>query len=280
MALLQRGTLLAQYPFRLHGGTVSGDRALWGRGDRCNLFAGQGGIDAKNGVPSGHLNPSAWILPKKDGGMSAFTTIAGRGAVVAAAALGRNIDASASGAATLTASLELVVSASATINGVGSLTANAVANLFGDASAAGTATVSGTLTANGNMAASAAGVGALNLTSYAVGFMACEITPFTELSPQNLASAVWSANSASFNDPSTMGEKLNDAGSAGNPWTTVIEDGMTAEEILKLILSVTSGDATGMEGATVTFKSQDGTKNRLVATISGGNRTVTSKDVT
>jgi hypothetical protein len=55
---------------------------------------------------------------------------------------------------------------------------------------------------------------------------------------------------------------------------------MTAEEILKLILSVTSGDATGMEGATVTFKSQDGTKNRLVATISGGNRTVTSKDVT
>jgi hypothetical protein len=96
----------------------------------------------------------------------------------------------------------------------------------------------------------------------------------------DIAQEVWQAQATSYNAAGTMGEKLNDAGSAGNPWTTVIEDGMTAEEILKLIWSVTSGDATGMEGATVTFKSQDGTKNRLVATISGGNRTVTSKDVT
>lgn len=37
--------------------------------------------------------------------------------------------------------------------------------------------------------------------------------------PGSLASAVWNSLAASFDEAGTMGEKLNDAGSASNPWS-------------------------------------------------------------
>jgi hypothetical protein len=46
-----------------------------------------------------------------------------------------------------------------------------------------------------------------------------EWTPYTELSPQSLAAAVWDALSTEFNVPGTMGNKLNSASAAGDPWT-------------------------------------------------------------
>ena len=51
-----------------------------------------------------------------------------------------------------------------------------------------------------------------------------DITPFTELSPENLAAAVWNAVATDYNDAGSMGEKLNDAGSAGNPWASAAVD--------------------------------------------------------
>ena len=42
-----------------------------------------------------------------------------------------------------------------------------------------------------------------------------EWTPFTELSPENLARAVWEAIASEYNDTGTMGNKLNTASSGG-----------------------------------------------------------------
>ena len=42
-----------------------------------------------------------------------------------------------------------------------------------------------------------------------------EWTPYTELSPENLARAVWDALATQFNDAGTMGNKLNTASSGG-----------------------------------------------------------------
>lgn len=42
-----------------------------------------------------------------------------------------------------------------------------------------------------------------------------EFTPFTELSPENLARSVWEALAADYNDAGTMGSKLNTASSGG-----------------------------------------------------------------
>lgn len=53
--------------------------------------------------------------------------------------------------------------------------------------------------------------------------MTGEWTPFTELSPQSLATAVWAASAVDNNDVGSMGEKLNDAGSGGDPWATDLD---------------------------------------------------------
>lgn len=50
-------------------------------------------------------------------------------------------------------------------------------------------------------------------------------------------------------------------------------------DVLRLVLAVTAGDATGLEGATMKFKSLDGTKDRVEATYAAGDRTVTARDV-
>jgi hypothetical protein len=112
--------------------------------------------------------------------------------------------------------------------------------------------------------------------------MSGEWTPFSELSPEGLANAVWEASAAAHNNAGTMGEKLNGAGSAGNPWTEVLESGLTAAEVMRIILAVQVGQTTitvtSAEGVTpvtadVAFKGQDGTTDRVLANMTGSERT-------
>jgi hypothetical protein len=79
-----------------------------------------------------------------------------------------------------------------------------------------------------------------------------ESTPFTELSPQSLAQAVWEY---------------------------VGEDAFTTADLLRLIAAVSQGNATGLDTNPV-FKSIDGSKTRVAGTRSGGNRTITTRDAT
>ena len=54
-----------------------------------------------------------------------------------------------------------------------------------------------------------------SLTPYAVGNMIGSALPYTELSPQSLAQAVWQAPAADNNQPGSMGSKVNTASSGG-----------------------------------------------------------------
>lgn len=60
----------------------------------------------------------------------------------------------------------------------------------------------------------------------------------------------------------------------------LIEGGLSVRDVLRLVLAVTAGDATGLEGSNMVFKSLDGTKNRVEATYSSGARDVTTRDPT
>ena len=53
------------------------------------------------------------------------------------------------------------------------------------------------------------------LTPYALGHMVGSALPYTELSPQSLADAVWSCQAADFTVTGTMGRKINDGGAGG-----------------------------------------------------------------
>jgi hypothetical protein len=60
-------------------------------------------------------------------------------------------------------------------------------------------------------------------TIRATGNLSGDITPFTELSPQNLAAAVWETIAADFNETGTMGNKLNLASSGGIDYDTLAQ---------------------------------------------------------
>lgn len=61
---------------------------------------------------------------------------------------------------------------------------------------------------------------------------------------------------------------------------SAIEGTLTLKEALRLILAATTNSASGLESGSPRFKSLDGSKDRIVATYSGGTRTVTSRDAT
>lgn len=58
-----------------------------------------------------------------------------------------------------------------------------------------------------------------------------------------------------------------------------IEGGLTLRQVMRVLLAHAAGDATGLD-TNPAFKSQDGTKDRLAGTVSGGNRTITTLDGT
>ena len=283
MGLKQNTTLLAQMPLRHLGGAVGTLRPMWGRTDLRNQSVGEGIPSKLAGIPSGHLAPSSWTLPYKPGAMSSFTNL-----VVTVTpgtlnlAAGRNI----SGDTTVTITVnpadgQLIVSAV----GSTSITFNLAANLAGALSASGSTAVTFTVN-NATLGAIVDAVGATlvqfsaSATPRATGNLSGDITPFTELSPQSLSAAVWEALASAYNTPGSMGELLNSAGAAADPLLGTVEGGLTLRDVLRILLAVNAGDATGLEGSTMVFKSQDGTVDRVEATYTSGSRNVTSVDPT
>lgn len=58
-----------------------------------------------------------------------------------------------------------------------------------------------------------------------------------------------------------------------------IEGSLTFVQAMRAILALAANNATGLDGPTAVFKSRDGSKDRIEATLSGGNRTVTAVDL-
>jgi len=69
-----------------------------------------------------------------------------------------------------------------------------------------------------------------------------------------------------------------------SPWTEVIENGVTAAGILRLLAAVAAGKTSivnlGNGFATVTFRSLADDKDRIVADMTGSERSVVTRDVT
>lgn len=212
MALLQNTSALNGLPLSYRGGGIAGLRPCWGRGNRMNQSAGQGISSKLASIPSGTRSPGAWVLAYKDGAIASFTgcqvTVTVDPLNVAA---GRNIDGSTTVTVTVPdAQLQLTVSA------VGSttITFTASANLAGGAFVAGSANFSFTV-ASATLGAIVDLVGQSNVSVTAsalinaIGALAGDITPFTTLSPENLAAAL--LNAAAVTPIASNVKKMNDA---------------------------------------------------------------------
>ena len=234
---------------------------FWRTGALRNLIAGQGipaGYAEYVALPQGHNHPSAFMMPQKAGGMGAApqTAISLTAADLNLAA-GINID--GSGTITITvpdADLQLVVSAV----GSSSITLTSAGNVAGSIAAAGAATFTITVPAV-TLGAIIDAVGAATMTltgalePYAVGHLAGDILPYTELSPQALATEILD---------------LQD-----------VETGLTVRQALRLIAAATAGKVSGASGTTITIRNAVADDaDRIVATVdSNGNRTAFTYDL-
>lgn len=283
MGLKQNTSILAQLPLRQMGGGVAGIRSMWGRTDLRNQSAGEGIPSELAGIPSGHLAPSSWNLPYKPGAMSSFTSCVVQFSIsTPTLAAGRNIDGSTTVTFTVNpAAGQLIVSAV----GSTSITFNLSAQLAGALAASGSAAITVTVN-NATLGAIVDAVGAAlvsvtaSATPRATGNLSGNITPFTELSPQNLAAAVWGSLAVQYDSAGTMGELLNSAGAASDPLLGIVEGTLTLRDVMRLLLAVNAGDATGLEGGTMVFRSVDGATIRVQASYATGTRDVTTLNPT
>lgn len=168
------------------------------------------------GFPVG-FGAGALVLPTVRGSISAFVRAS---ATVASASVqeGREISGSTSVSFTVTPAdllLTALLSGSTSITfAVAGADLGAAVGIEGSTSFSITPSVPilgalAEITGNGTFSLTGAGT----LTGY--GALSGDITPYTELSPQSLASAVWSAVAAQFNEAGSMGNKLNSAASGG-----------------------------------------------------------------
>ena len=201
MALIGNYSVLNKCPGRSFGGSVQSDsRPQWSqRGASRGRFTGWGAYSAKAGTPNGYLPPYGWVLPVKPGGLSSYTIIVGDGTVGAGnLAGGKNAVATLDGSGGLTGTGALVVSAVASLTGSGALSGDAVAYLNAVATLAGSGDLTGAITALAWAISALTGEGTLTVVPRADGELGADITPFTELSPQNLATAVWASAEGQF----------------------------------------------------------------------------------
>jgi hypothetical protein len=186
------------------------------------------------------------------------------------------------GSSNFDATAALIVSMAAAFSGSGSMTASIVGRLNATCDMTGSGDLAADMTGIANAVIAMLGSGDLEATIAAFGDMSIDIVVTgTGLSTSNVGQAVWAALAAANNNAGSMGEKLNDAGSASNPWTEVIESGYTAAEILRLLAAVAAGKASGGGSASITFRDLADAKDRATLTVDeDGNRSGVSVDLT
>lgn len=269
-------------------------------------ITGSGSIDTANATMLGFvissLANSSNLSVDIIGGLNAASVIAGSGDLAGALGSLISILADLNGDGDLTGSIGSALNAVAAMAGSGDLAGAIIGSVQMLSAITGNSAVTGNIIGAWNMGADLVGIGGVvssltaiaNLISDVISSSAlsisqgaiptnisADISSASTLSPENLAAAVWNSIAASFNLAGTMGNKLNSAGGAANPWDIEIEPGWTAEEILRVIAAVLAGKVSGAGTGTETFRDITDVKDRVTATVdNNGNRTTITLDAT
>jgi hypothetical protein len=73
---------------------------------------------------------------------------------------------------------------------------------------------------------------------------------------------------------------FNVASAMGTVWDAIIEEGYSAAELVRLLVAMSAGSATGLEGNEQEFMALDGTTVRVTGTVASGDRTSEIEDLT
>lgn len=254
MSLLRNGTLYLTGASRVIGNlAVHGMRSI---SDKPGLYrhfeAGSHtvqNVTNKAGKPDGYRHPGAWLLPRKGGALRASETDLTL-AVAASGALGVN----------LVSSIAITIGTQA----IGGLIAGGVA----------TATISLGMTAAVEAAISGVATGTITLGGTgeigALGWLTADAEVRI-----NGTAVPWGLG---YMTATTEEAGLTPTGVANAVWAKILEAGLPAADILRILAAHAAGPATGLEGATVEFRSLDGSKARIQGTYAGGTRGLTDLD--
>jgi len=184
---------------------------------------------------SGYRPPYSLVLAPKEGGMSTY--IPGTGSVSGTSIAGLFGTADLTGEGNVTnAAAGLIVQMIASLVGSGSLTASVSGQLTAVANLVGSGDLTAAAGALAGMVANLTGEGTLTASQQALGEMTANIfVNQSEAEVEQIVAAVWNAFAAEYNVSGTMGEKLNGAGSAGDPWTTDLAPYVTAGTAGKIL---------------------------------------------
>ena len=190
MALIGNRSVINKSPGRFLAGTVASNN----RNNFSQAGMLRGAFESFSKLsawPSGHLSPSAWMLPQQAGGMSSRNVTELDITATAAGAMGVNAEGDSVLSFTAEATAELIASAI----GSAAFTVTALGSALATLNATGAAAF--TLTTSGTLGALAWGEGAAGLTvsatltSYAKGFMVGSTIDTSTLTADQVASAVW-----------------------------------------------------------------------------------------
>lgn len=282
MALLQNIGRFSEYLVRQHGQNNSDNVSGWSfmLATHLNKYVGDAGLSQKHGVPKGYSSPYAWLNPVKGGGLSFKLKTGG---TLSKAQLAKGLYAtsttSSSGNVAL-ANLQMITNLAATCLGEGTLSKAQLVGVLG---------LSSTIIGSGEITLANLGaimglvstvMGTSSVQANLIGLAILSAHVYVNQSQaeiNQLVDAVWNAYASQYNLSGTMGEKVNDAGSASNPWTEIIEDGYSAAEILKFLTAVLVGKTSitdlGSNQAIVNFRNLTDTLNRVSAELDGSERT-------
>jgi len=191
-----------------------------------NQLAGEASFNAQASIPAGTRHPVAWLMPRKPGGLASHNETRFSVTTTGTGVYGRNLSANITlDMAVDQAALALVVGGVASIS-MGFTVDNPVivGALLAQASFTGPSfTMTPVLGAQSGLGATLTMTFTPTATATANGFISATISgQGAEVTPQSVANEVWNSVAAVFNVAGTMGNKVNSAASAGDPWTTIL----------------------------------------------------------
>jgi hypothetical protein len=196
-----------------------------------NWYSQGGSQIYRDSFPSGTNHPYSISMGPRGALLSATTQINGVGTLNSYAVMGRYMSADLAGTSDLTATVTAIVQMAADLAGSGQLTADMVGVIQMAADITGSSTLSASLKALISMNANLTGSGQVTANLTGIGSMSADIFVNSGTATTNeLVAAIWNAVATSYNEAGTMGQKLNGAGSAGDPWGTVLPGTYTGDQ--------------------------------------------------
>lgn len=176
----------------------------------------------RDSFPTGTNPPYTLIMGDKGTLLSSTTTIDGEGLFnITSLSMGLAAASNLEGSGSITsASLSLIIQLACNILASGTISASLVGKLEMASALAGEGEITASLNLIAFVVSELTGSGTIEGTFKGNASLSADISSSSTLSPENLAAAVWNSIAASFNTAGTMGNKMNSAASAGDPWST------------------------------------------------------------